>query len=162
MAKADDRVMCQVRVWTTGRWHSHACDHPAKGVLETGPNKGKQACGVHLAAERRKQENERIASAIYDANRRRAAECRARADAVAARLGIPVEPNGDYGRVRFEDLEELADRLETVTGEAARHYITAQEWRVRAEKAERVIAEIESRTPTALAAAQLAILDGGS
>lgn len=118
--------MCEHEVYD-GRFGSFACSYKAKGKTAD----GKAACGVHLAAERRKGEQRMKEQKRADAKAERRQEVVARLERLEARLGTELGPvavrypggaqwetwySDDRCQVQIRDLERLADRVATLEG----------------------------------------------
>ena len=64
---AEAKLTCVTKVWDSVRHRHHRCDRPAKGVREN----GYPACGIHLNAERKRNERERAEEERAEARKSR-------------------------------------------------------------------------------------------
>lgn len=100
----DQPETCQTDTWNGYR--SYPCGRPVKR---------NGMCGIHAAALERRERNDERWRQEFAAKEARAAEARAKAPIIAARLarhGIEVEPSRWDGRIALPDAEALADILD--------------------------------------------------
>lgn len=100
-----EKVMCQVTVWR-GWGIDNACGKPAKGKLRGGMD----ACGVHLNAERKREEYERERQAERERENAKIAELRRLVDALAV-VGVTAWVGRGGVVIGSQEAHRLIQRL---------------------------------------------------
>ena len=101
-------LTCSETVIDSGGWHFHPCGKPAKGFLKN----GKPACGIHLRAERKREEANREYDIQYTKRREFQQEVRAFGK-VAHLLSLSAsidEVETRWVCVDFDELKKVLDK----------------------------------------------------